>query len=245
LQLRYGSDVVICLDQCTHVDDDAQIQEQSVRRTVQWARRCKREFSRLVSEAPASGERRPLLFAVIQGGASLELRRQCAEQLLELGFDGFGYGGWPFDSEGRLLEDVIAYTRELVPSSIPMHALGIVHPENIAMCRKMGYTLFDSALPTRDARHGRLYTWKGDGAALDPLAGSGAFGYSYVLDDRFSKSTRPAWSGCDCHTCTHYSLGYLHHLATTKETLFARLATIHNLRFIVLWMHALRGAQRA
>src|SRR5881398_3636558 len=81
-------------------------------------------------------EQRPLLFAVIQGGGSLELRKRCANELLEIGFDGFGYGGWPLDTQGHLLTDIITYTRELVPPQFPMHALGIGHPTNVVDCTK-------------------------------------------------------------------------------------------------------------
>src|SRR5262249_26696192 len=109
LQLSYGADVVMCLDDCTHVDDPSDEQQKSVKRTVDWARRCKQEFQRLLQQKKIPRELRPLLFAVIQGGGSRELRKRCADELLEIGFDGFGYGGWPLDSEGKLLSEIIAY----------------------------------------------------------------------------------------------------------------------------------------
>src|SRR5438270_3448131 len=93
LQLSYGADVVICLDECTHVDASLQMQAISVKRTIDWAKRGKKEFVRLVDQRRLPAEQRPLLFAVIQGGGSPELRKRCANALLELGFDGFGYGG--------------------------------------------------------------------------------------------------------------------------------------------------------
>ena len=83
-----------------------------------------------------------MLFAVVQGGGEKALRRECAERLLAIGFDGFGYGGWPLDAEGKLLTDLLAYTRELVPRQFPMHALGVGHPINVAACARMGYALF-------------------------------------------------------------------------------------------------------
>lgn len=230
LQMSYGSDVVICLDDCTHVDDPPEIQERSVRRTIAWAHRCKREFLRLCQEKRLDDAHRPLLFGVIQGGGSRELRRQCANELLAIGFDGFGYGGWPLDADGQLLTDVIAYTRELVPRHLPMHALGVGHPASIVTCAHMGYGIFDSALPTRDARAGRLYSTSTDGFATeDP---GRWFSYVYAQDDKHIKATVPAWRGCDGLCCRRYSLGYLHHLHHIHESLFARLATIHNLRFL-------------
>ncbi|HEX5501248.1 MAG TPA: tRNA guanosine(34) transglycosylase Tgt, partial [Thermomicrobiales bacterium] len=115
LQLGYGTDVVVCLDDCTHVDAPAEEQRAAVRRTVAWSRRCKAEYERILAQRRTPPERRPLLFAVIQGGGDRDLRRECAEALLALGFDGYGYGGWPLDGQGNLLAEIIAYTRELVP----------------------------------------------------------------------------------------------------------------------------------
>ena len=236
LQLAYGADVAICLDDCTHVDDPAPTQEASVRRTVAWARRCKREFERNVAPGHVDGEMRPLLFAVIQGGGSLELRKRCAGELLDVGFDGFGFGGWPLDSSGNLLVDLLGYTRDLVPRQFPMHALGVGHPTGIVACAALGYALFDSALPTRDARSGRLY----GGAWLASSSNSDWFDYLYIQDDRFIKDTRPVLEGCDCRCCARYSRGYLHHLFEIKDTLAFRLATMHNLRYVTRLTEQLR-----
>ena len=156
LQMSYGADVVICLDDCTHVDDSAGTQRESVRRTIDWARRSKAEFTRLADEKKAQPNQRPRIYAVIQGGGVLDLRKQCADALLEIGFDGFGFGGWPLDNQGNLLADILGYTRSLVPEQFPLHALGVAHPANIESCYRLGYDLFDGAMPTRDARHGRL-----------------------------------------------------------------------------------------
>jgi len=237
LQMSYDTDIVICLDYCTHVDASSEVQELSVTRTIAWAKRCKNEFEHLVQQKRLSAEQRPLLFAVIQGGGSRELRKRCTEALLEIGFDGYGYGGWPLDNQGKLLIDIIAYARELVPSQFPMHALGVGHPANVAQCARIGYGIFDSAMPTRDARHARLYAFTQD--TLTEVNGKW-FNYVYVNDDKYIKSNTPVSSVCDCLCCTHYSLGYLHHLFKINDTLFFRLATIHNLRFMTMLTQRLR-----
>lgn len=232
LQLRYGADVVVCLDDCTHVDDSLQIQQESVERTIAWARRCRDAFQRIVHQKRFAQEQRPLLFAVIQGGGYRELRRRCTEELLAMGFDGFGYGGWPLDRQGHLLTDLIAYVRELVPPGFPMHALGVGHPANVLECARIGYRLFDSSMPTRDARHGRLYACTTD---ADPLSGGLEgewFEYVYVKDNKHIKTDAPVSRFCDGLCCSTYSLGYLHHLSKIKDSLFLRLATMHNLRFM-------------
>lgn len=227
LQLSYGADVVICLDDCTHVDSIEAEQRLSVERTVAWAKRCKKEFTRIVEQKKLPEDKRPKLFAVVQGGGYRELRKACADALLELGFDGYGYGGWPLDGKGGLLEDILGYTRELIPAQFPMHALGVGHPENVAACHRLGYDIFDSAMPTRDARHGRLYSFTTEsGLAGDWLK------YVYIQDEKHIKSDRPLSPGCDCLTCRRYSTGYLHHLFKLGDNLYFRLATIHNLRFM-------------
>jgi queuine tRNA-ribosyltransferase len=240
LQMSYDSDVVICLDDCTHVDAPSEIQETSVKRTIAWAKRCKREFEHLVAQKRLPQEKRPLLFAVIQGGGSFELRKRCADALLEIGFDGFGFGGWPLDSQGKLLTDIINYTRELIPAQFPMHALGVGHPNNVVACTHMGYGIFDSAMPTRDARHGRLYTFTDETITPSAELANKWFTYVYANDDKYIKSNKPVSQQCDCLCCLHYSLGYLHHLFKINDTLFFRLVTIHNLRFMTMLTQRLR-----
>lgn len=240
LQMSYDSDIIMCLDYCTHVDAPDAVQELSVTRTIAWAQRCRREFWRLVEQKRLSEGQRPLLFAVIQGGGSHELRRRCGEALLAMGFDGYGYGGWPLDGQGNLLRDVIAYTREIVPAQFPMHALGVGHPNNIVECVRSGYEIFDSAMPTRDARHGRLYVFT---PATSPAQWQDKwFSFFYAHDDKNIKSDLPVSDICDCICCTNYSRGYLYHLFKINDTLFPRLATIHNLRFMTMLMQRLREA---
>ena len=227
LQLSYGADVVICLDDCTHAAAPRAEQEASVRRTIAWAKRSRAEFDRLIEQKRLAPEERPRVFAVIQGGGETDLRQACAEALLGIGFDGYGFGGWPLDAGGNLLTDILAFTRSQVPAEYPFHALGVGHPENVLACARLGYNLFDSAMPTRDARHGRLYAY----TAAAGLSGKW-FRYVYIDDERHKRADPPVSPGCDCPTCARYSLGYLHHLFRLNDSLFPRLATMHNLRFM-------------
>jgi queuine tRNA-ribosyltransferase len=238
LQMAYDSDIIMCLDYCTHVDAPDALQEDAVNHTIAWARRCKDEYTRLLKQKHLSSENRPHLYGVIQGGGSRELRKRCAEALLDIGFDGFGYGGWPLDKNGNLLHDIISYTRSLVPAHYPMHALGVGHPANVVACARLGYDIFDSAMPTRDARHGRLYIFHDPETSFQPA--EKWFGYRYVTDDSYIKNSAPVSEHCDCLCCTHYSLGYLHHLFKIGDTLFFRLATVHNLRFMTMLTQRLR-----
>ncbi len=234
LQVSYGGDVVFCLDDCTHVDDADAEQVDSVRRTIKWAKRCRQEFDHLMAQKKPSGTEngsaRPLLFGVVQGGGSRELRKECAEALLDIGFDGYGYGGYPLDGEGKLVADIFAYLRELIPLQYPIHALGVGHPQSVVDCTRMGYSIFDSALPTRDARKGRLYRFKSEPAATD-FSGKW-FEYLYIEDKKHIRDTEPISSYCDCAACSGYTISYLQHLYHVGDSLYMRLATIHNLRFM-------------
>jgi len=184
-----------------------------------------------------------LLFGIIQGGNEKNLRKECADALIEMGYEGFGFGGWPLDAEGRLTEEILAYTAELMPQGGVKYAMGIGRPENIVACAKMGYNLFDCVIPTREARHNRLYVFNEEfETASDIELGTGKsfYKYHYILDDEYRRDPRPISRICDCHTCQNYSRAYLRHLASIGDSLAHRLATIHNLRFFNMLMEQLR-----
>ena len=239
LQLGYGSDLLVCLDDCTDVNASRAEQEASVDRTIVWAKTSRRTYDTLLKGRKLQDSERPLLFAVIQGGAELDLRKRCADALMELGFDGFGFGGWPLDKEGRLITEILAYTRSLIPREFPIHALGIGHPVSIAACFKMGYEMFDSAMPTRDARHGRLYARTSANAT--PSEDPAWFEFKYVNSEINVRAAGPVFDGCDCPLCSTYSLGYLYHLYKMQDPSYFRLATLHNLRFMTQLMDSLRA----
>ncbi|HUT35322.1 MAG TPA: tRNA guanosine(34) transglycosylase Tgt [Planctomycetota bacterium] len=222
IQLRLGADILVCLDDCTHPAAPRDEQAAAVARTIAWAERCKAEFERGLAARKAGAAARPLLFAVIQGGNEPELRRRCAASLVAMGFDGYGFGGWPFDSDGRLLADTLALTADLMPADKPRYALGIGSPAALVACVRMGYDLFDCSLPTRDARRGRLYVLRDEGLACDRL---------YIRDRAHRRDGTPVSAACDCLCCRGHTRAYLHHLFAVGDALAWRLATIHNLRF--------------
>ena len=221
-QFQIEADVMFCLDHCTHPNEDSVAQQQSVTHTINWARRCKDEFERRSKDA---GQ---LLFAVVQGGEDPDLRRDCVAQLLDIGFDGYGFGGWPIADDGGLVE-AVGQVAELLPKDVPKHALGIGKPENVVRAFGFGYHTFDCTIPTRDARNKRLYAFAGDLASLD-LADE-FYDYVYVGDERYARDNGPIDPTCDGVCCQKYSRAYIHHLFAIGETLALRLATMHNLRF--------------
>ena len=231
LQFDLGADLMICLDDCPSPNATLAEVETAVERTILWARRCKEEFDRLVKARRKGAEARPLLFGVIQGGYDKKMRARCASELLPLGFDGFGFGGWPLTPEGELAGEILAYTAGLVPDHLPRFALGVGKPEHIVFCTRAGWRIFDCVLPTRDARHGRLYAFNADSLDEVDLMASRFYHFVYVRDDKHKRQKGPVSAACDCACCQETSLAYLHHLFDVGDPLGLRLATLHNLRF--------------
>jgi len=231
-QFQFGSDVIMALDVCTHPDDPEDVQRRSVDFTVRWAARCKREYE---LRAARMAEK-PLIFAIVQGGGDPELRRECGAALQEIGFDGYGFGGWPLDGEGNIRYDILRYAADAMPDGKLKYAMGLGKPEEIVRLVKMGYMLFDCVIPTREARHHRLYAFR-DGH--DSLEGR-FYEYIYILDADHCKDPRPMDAECDCALCAKYSRAYLHHLFKVGDAQALRLATAHNLRFYGRLMEKLR-----
>jgi len=234
-QFDYGSDIMMCLDYCTHPNDSDEINRKSVDITIKWAKRCKDEYNNIISSSKKheNKESRPLIFGIIQGGNDKILRKECADALIALGFDGFGFGGWPLDDKNNLTYDILEYTASIMPDNLVKYAMGLGKPEEIAACHKMGYNLFDCVIPTREARHNRLYIFSEEYNSADDidLESQKFYGYYYITDDKYRRDSRPVSQICDCHCCKNYSRAYLRHLAIVGDSLANRLATIHNLRF--------------
>lgn len=241
LQFQLGSDVIVCLDDPTSSTDPEAEQERSVERTVRWARRSREEYERLVRQLRAD-ETPPLLFGVVQGGAIERLRRGCAAALLDIGFDGYGFGGWPLDADGGLLVDPLRWVVDSLPAGAPKHALGIGRPDHVVAAFDIGFSIFDCALPTRDARHGRLYAFvRADPPR--PEAGDRFYEAIRILDPPHRADHAPIEDGCDCPACGRLGLSraYLHHLFKVGDVSAERLATLHNLRFYARLMDLLRS----
>jgi queuine tRNA-ribosyltransferase len=231
LQLDLGADLTICLDDCPSPDASPEEVQTSVDRTIAWAQRCREEFDRILEIGSEREGPPPLLFGVVQGGYDPEMRTRCAEALLSLGFDGFGFGGWPLSPDGELAHEILAHTASLLPDHLPRFALGIGKPEHIVSCFELGWRIFDCVLPTRDARHGRLYAFRAPTLEQVDLRADRFYRFLYLRDQKHKRIRDPISPACDCLCCRNYSLGYLHHLFDIGDPLGMRLATLHNLRF--------------
>ncbi|MGD9315722.1 MAG: tRNA guanosine(34) transglycosylase Tgt [Anaerolineae bacterium] len=241
LQFDLGADLMVCLDDCPSPDASPEEVEASVERTINWAQRCRAEFDRQLQSRGRRQGQRPLLFGVIQGGYDKEQRARCARELLPLGFDGYGFGGWPLTPEGELAAGILTHTASLVPDQLPRFALGVGKPEHIVRCYGMGWRIFDCVLPSRDARHGRLYVF--DATSLDAvdLRAPSFYHFLYIRDGKHKRQRDPISAACDCPCCRHYSLSYLHHLFDVGDPLGLRLATLHNLRFYTQLLERITG----
>jgi len=216
-QERLGADVALCLDECVAHGEPEERVRQAMERTHRWAERCVQTHQR---EDQA-------LFGVLQGGVYRHLREESARFFLAQDMDGYSIGGLAVGEPKADMYDVTRYTCALLPDDRPRHLLGVGSPEDLVECVACGVDLFDCALPTRIARNGALFTREG---RVD------------LTRARFREVDGPVEDGCDCYTCRNFSLAYLHHLFKARELLGLRLATIHNLRFVLRLMEEVRGA---
>jgi queuine tRNA-ribosyltransferase len=231
VQFKIGSDVMICLDDFTPPDAKKEKIKESVDRTVLWAEKCKKRYLKNLKKKKISEKDRPLLFAAIQGASNKKLRKECAEKLIEIGFDGYGFGGYLVDDKtGKLDLKMMEYLASLIPDESYRFSLGTGTPYEIAKLTQTGWDIFDCTLPTRDARHKRLYVFEKDPKTPTELRKKETHGFLYINKEKNKNDSGPISNYCDCYTCKNYSRAYLNHLFSIGDATAERLATIHNLR---------------
>ncbi len=240
-QFRIGADIMVCLDFFTPPNADELMTKRSVDMTIEWAKRCKEEFLEQLENHHYNQSNRPLLFGVVQGGTNYKERTRCARELIKIGFDGFGLGGWPVNDQGEIDYEFLKVDAQLMPDNKPKYALGIGNPAAIIKAVEMGFNLFDCVLPTRDARHQRLYRFKKDLTEVNLFDYPDNFEFVQIKKEIYKSAFYPIDKNCDCYTCRNYSLAYLHHLFKIRDSLAWRLATIHNLRLYTRLIQLLRG----
>ena len=233
IQFDIESDIMIVLDYFTPFNASRAEAEKSVDLTIAWAKRCKDEFQKICEAKKLNDDNRPLLFAVVQGAHYKDLRKKCADALQEIDFDGYGLGGWTMDDEGKNLDnDIIEYTASVIADDKPKYGLGIGSPQGLVDSVRFGWNVFDCVLPTRDARHKRLYNFSVGPTSIENIfTAKNWYEYLYINREKHSCDSRPISEFCDCFTCKNYSRSYLKHLFAIEDALAFRLATIHNLRF--------------
>jgi len=237
-QMSLGVDMVVVLDDFTDPKAEQSEAKDSVRRTLLWAKRSKEEFLKICKERKISEKDRPYILGVVQGGEFMDLRKECTEELVKIGFDGLGWGGWPF-IDGKLNLESARVISENSPDSYLLYGLGMAKPDEIVSLNKMGYNIVDCVLPTRDARHGRLYVYNFD--SIEKINVEQKNFYSYMVPDKreLLDDDSSVSLACDCLLCKKYSKAYLAHLFRIGDFTAGRLATIHNLRFYSILMEKL------
>lgn len=243
-QMKLKPDMAIVLDDFTDKNATKDIARETVERTIRWAKRSKNKFEKECEKYNLSKKERPYLLGVVQGGDYLDLRKECTERLVEIGFDGLGYGGWPIQEDGTFNYDVAKTIADNSPKEYLLYGLGIGKPNEIARLVKMGYKIFDCVLPTRDARHRRLYVYNFNSIKEIDALSEDFYSFYSPQKEIHLKSAEPVSYACDCLLCSRYTKGYLAHLFILKEQVALRLATIHNLRFYSILMEKLRAVNK-
>lgn len=235
IQFDLGVDMMVVLDDVPPVSYSDNKLKIAIDRTLMWARRCKIEYEKQIKERNIAEDQRPLLFGVIQGGKNAALRRYCAEELVKLDFDGYGFGARHVDENGVFMEEMVKETAMMIPENKLRFALGVGTPEDIIKFVSFGWDMFDCVIPTREGRHGRLFVRKnGD------LKGKDFYETININNEKFKEDFSPIDQQCDCELCKNHTRAYLRHLFVSKDPLGMRLASIHNLKFYLDLMRELR-----
>jgi len=216
-QEALGADITMVLDECPAYDDSESKIKQSLARTHQWAERCQQAHRR----------KNQSIYAIVQGGMYPGLRHESADFLSALDFPGYGIGGLSIGEPKEVTLAMVEETTPWLPENKPRYLMGVGSPEDIVEGVARGVDMFDSALPTRVARNGALFTRQGR---------------VNIRNAAFSRMETPVDSECDCYACRNFSAAYLSHLFRSGELLALRLATLHNLTFINRLISDIRSA---
>ena len=217
IQEALGSDIMMCLDECTPYPATLSQTKESLTLTVKWAQLCRTAKSS-VDQA---------LFGIIQGGTYPDLRKQAVEQTAVLGFDGYALGGVSVGEPKEIMYEITDFITPLLPADKPRYLMGVGTPEDIVFGVSCGIDMFDCVIPTRCARHGLLFT------NSEKIV---------IKNSRWRECNDPLDETCDCYTCKNYSRAYLRHLYVAGEILAMVLNTIHNVRYYMRLLEQIRAA---
>jgi len=234
VQIALGADICMAFDECTEYPASRSRAEESLRLTMAWARRSLDHFRAHRHLVPWSDPKACCMqcqcFGIVQGGMYRDLRRQCAERLVEMDFDGYAIGGLSVGEPRELTLEMIAETLPLLPKDKPRYVMGVGYPDEIEQYARLGVDMMDCVLPTRAARHGLLFTSEG---RLN------------IKNKQYAEDQSPPDPACGCMVCRRYSRAYLRHLMQSSEALSGTLNTIHNLAFYLGIMRRVRDSLEA
>lgn len=239
IQANLGSDIALILDDFPGFPFEHERSLESIALTKRWAERALREFQRIVTDGdPVNPEQK--LWGIVQGASFPDLRKQSALDMVELGFEGFAIGGVAVGEPHEEMMLAVDAAIPHLPETAPKHLLGVGTPFDIVQAVARGCDTFDCVIPTREARHGRLYVNK----KQDISDKKQADGYS-TIDirlEKYKEDFTPIDNTCNCYACLNHTKAYIRHLFATGELLGTRLATMHNLRFYLNLMEKIRTA---
>ena len=226
IQSNLGSDIAMAFDECIENPAPFDYVEASCARTYRWLERCVAEHQRL-NRQPGCVNPQQMLFGINQGGTYPELRVRHMEQIAQLPCDGFAIGGLAVGEPTQTMYDIIDAVEPHMPREKPRYLMGVGTPSNIIEGVARGIDFFDCVMPARNARHGKLYTWRGT---------------INIKNEKYKLDDRPIDPACTCPTCAAFSRAYVRHLLAAGEMLAMRLAVMHNLHFYNELMARIRQA---
>jgi queuine tRNA-ribosyltransferase len=222
VQRLLGADIVMAFDECPKIDQGRDVIARSMELSMRWARRSRAAFDAGGEHAAGAA-----LFGIQQGALDEGLRRQSAEALTEIGFDGYAIGGLAVGEGQEAMLATLDFAPGQLPVDAPRYLMGVGKPDDLVGAVARGIDMFDCVLPTRSGRNGQAFTWNG------PVN---------LRNARHAEDSAPLDESCPCDGCTHYSRAYLHHLIKSGEILGAMLLTEHNLTLYQQLMQAMREA---
>ena len=238
IQRTLGSDIAMCFDECAPYPCDEAHARAALERTTRWAARCKAAFyaeGAMGSNGGRGGETppshplapSPLAYAIMQGSIFPELRKESAKQLVDLDFPGYAIGGLSVGEPVPLMREMTALAAELLPQDKPRYLMGVGTPVDLWESVALGIDQFDCVLPTRNGRNGQLFTSEGK---------------LNLKNAPYKEDMGPVDPECDCDLCARYSRAYLHHLFRAGELSALRLASLHNVAFLIRSMRQIRAS---
>lgn len=213
-----GADIIMAFDECLPYPCDYDYAKKSLHRTIRWAERCLETHKNTEKQA---------LFGIIQGGMYKDLREESVREMIKLDFPGYSIGGLSIGEPKPIMYDVLDWTAHLMPENKARYLMGVGSPDCLIEGSIRGIDMFDCVLPTRIARNGTAFT---------------SHGKVVIRNAEYAEDFGPLDDECDCYACKNFSRAYIRHLFKAKEILGARLATIHNLRFLINLMSQIRQA---
>ena len=226
IQSNIASTIAMAFDECIENPSPREYVEKSCARTTRWLIRCKEEMKKC-SQRPDTINPHQLLFGINQGGTYDDIRIQHMKDIAELDLDGYAIGGLAVGETAEEMYRIISAVEPCMPKNKPRYLMGVGTPVNIIEAVYRGVDLFDCVMPSRNARHGHMFTWEG---------------IINIANNKYAKDDRPVDMNCTCPTCQRHSRAYIRHLFKANEMLGMRLAVMHNLWFYNTLMEKIREA---